>query len=181
MIAAFKKYIGFLKNPHQWWSILGKNATVNHHVSAYQIMVFAALCTVLGNAIEYAGWIWSSSIIDFLVTFISLLASFYISFFFIKIYYENTEQQPLGNHICIRFVAFASAALYFTLALVELTHMPLFWVLSIYTLKLVLEAVQSHYIVVDDKHKYTFVWVCSIILVLTPIITQHILELIVKI
>ncbi len=175
MIKAFQTLFTFLRNPLQGWSLLKQQATQDSVVSIYIIMVFAGLCTAIGNYMELILWKWSDNIIAFLGTSISLLASLYIALFLVKLYYEKTEKQLLSNSICIHFVAFASVGVYLTFALVELTHISLFWLFSLYTIKLVLESIQSGYIAVEEKRKHTFIWVCSAILILAPIITYRII------
>ena len=92
MIKAFQTLFTFLRNPLQGWSLLKQQTTQDAVVSIYIIMVFAGLCTAIGNYMELILWKWSDNIIAFLGTSISLLASLYIALFLVKLYYEKTEK-----------------------------------------------------------------------------------------
>lgn len=165
MLKALVQYITFMRNPLFGWKRLQADPTSNKTVIVYWTIVCASICSVIGTTIERVEWMWDVAIIDLLSTFISLLAGFYIACFLIRWYYEQTEKKPLPNARCIHFVALSSSCLYLVAALVKLTHMNLFWALGIYLLKIVLEAVESQYVEVYEKRKYTFVWLASLIMV----------------
>ncbi len=178
MLKALKQYIIFLRNPLSGWKQLQTDTTTNRSVIIYWIMLCASICSVIGTVIERVEWLWDIAIIDLLSTFVSLLAGFHLACFLIRWYYEQTEKKSLPYSRCIHFVAFSASCLYSVAALVNLTHMALFWVLSLYLLKIVLEATQSQYVEVEEKHKYTFVWVVSLIIIAASWLTNMLFGLI---
>lgn len=173
-------YIKLLKEPSNTWHKLAQNANYQSIRTAYLIMLLIVPFSIIGNLIDIAYLDWNILISNALATFVALFISLHIATSFYKIYYEKITNQNIPYIDCLQYIAYASAAVYATVWLVELTQMPTFWLCSFYTLKIVLESVQAKFVVVEEDKKLTFVWIVSIILIASPFLMQYILGLMIK-
>lgn len=175
-----KRYIRLLKEPTKAWQELANNQHQRNIKTAYMIMLLIVPFSIIGKMIAIAELDWNLLISNSLAVFTSLFVGLHIATSFCKLYYEKTTQQTITYSDCMYYVAHASVAVYATVWLVELSQMPIFWLCSLYTLKIVLESVQTKYISVEEEKKYTFIWITSIILIASAFLMQYILGLMIK-
>lgn len=173
-------YIKLLKEPSNTWKNLAQKTEHQNVRSAYLLMLLIVPFSATGKLIATAELDWNLLISNALATFAALFVSLHIATSFYKIYYEKITNQTTSYTACLHYIAYASAAVYATVWLVEITQMPIFWLCSFYTLKIVLESVQTKFIIVEENKKLTFVWIVSSILIASPFLMQYILGMMVK-
>ncbi|MBQ1176001.1 MAG: hypothetical protein IIX52_00370 [Paludibacteraceae bacterium] len=173
-------YINLLKEPAKTWKKLAQNPGQSSLKAAYIIMIGIIPFAIIGKLIDTADLNWNLLITNALVAFISLLTGLYVATSLCKLYSDKTTKQGLSFADTLHYVAHASVAVYATVWLVELAQMPIFWLCALYTLKIVLESIQSKYIMIDDDKKYTYVWVISTIIIASPYFMHYVLGLMIK-
>ena len=169
-------YINLLKEPAKTWKKLAQNPGQSSLKAAYIIMIGIIPFAIIGKLIDTADLNWNLLITNALVAFISLLTGLYVATSLCKLYSDKTTKQGLSFADTLHYIAHASVAVYATVWLVELAQMPIFWLCSLYTLKIVLESIQSKYIMIDDDKKYTYVWVISTIIIASPYFMHYVLD-----
>ncbi len=173
-------YIKLIKEPTNTWKELAQKTEHRNVLSAYFIMLLIAPFSVVGKIIAIAELNWGILISNALAILVALLIGLHIASSIYKVYYENISKQSKSYSDCLQYVAYASVAIYATIWLVEITQMSIFWLCSLYTLKIVLESVQSKFIAIDEEKKLTFVWVITSILIASFFLMQYILGMMVK-
>lgn len=174
------RYIKLITEPTIAWNDLAKNPKSSNVRIAYLFMLCMIPFSMIGQLIALVEIDWNILISNALVASVSLLLSLHIATVLCKVYYEKITSKNISYSDCSHYVASASAAIYTTVWLVEITQMPVFWLCSLYTLKIVLESIQTHYLVVDEDKKYTFIWMISTLLIASPFMVQYILGIMIK-
>lgn len=183
MLQAIKQFSRILQQPDIAWKELqnGKTKEHVHFFQVYWIMALIAPFSVIGKTIDLAELNWAILISDALITFVSLVVALHIGASVIKVYYEHTEKQLLSYSQAIAYTAYASAAVYACVWLIEITQMPIFWLGTLYSLKVILASIQSGYLAVDAKRQYNATWIISLVIIILPYLVQHVIGMIVKI
>ena len=175
-----RTYIDLMKEPEKTWKKLAQNPNQSGIKAAYIILVSIIPFSIIGKMLDIAELNWNILITNALVAFISLLTGLYVATSLCKLYNDKTTQQSMSFSDTLYYVAHASVAVYATVWLVELAQMPIFWLCSLYTLKIVLESLQSKYIAIEEEKKYSYVWVVSSIIIASPYFMHYVLGLIIK-
>lgn len=176
----FISYIKLIKEPTDTWKELTQKTTHQNVKTAYLLLLLIVPFSVAGKLIAIAELNWNILISNALATLVASFVGLHIASSVCKIYYDKVGSQSKSYSDCLQYVAYASVAIYATIWLVEITQMSIFWLCSLYTLKIVLESVQSKFIAIDEEKKLTFVWVITSILIASFFLMQYILGMMVK-
>lgn len=183
MFQTFKTYFRLLRAPKQTWTTLLSIRTTEpaHFYSVYGLMAFIIPFSMVGKAFDIACLDLNVLISDALLTFASLFMGLHMATSAIKLYLESMHKQRITYNDCFRYTAYASAGVFATAGLVELTQMPAFWISALYSLKVVLESVQTGYIQVDDQKKYSAIWIITLFLIAAPYLAQLLIGMMINI
>lgn len=182
MIQTLKLYTQLLQKPQQAWLQLLTQKQQNQlsFTHVYWIMLLIMPFSILGKLIDIAQFNWSILLNDALLTFIALFSSLHITASLLKLYGEKAEHATLSYSEAMFYTAHASAAIYAAVWLVEITQMPILWGAALYTVKIVLESVQTGYLQIDEQRKYSVIWIISLLLIGTPYVVTTLLEMMIK-
>lgn len=183
MIQAIKQFTRLLQHPERAWKqLLGdKDKDSAHFYQVYWIMALIIPFSAIGKTIALAEFNGAVLISDALLTFVSLFTALHIGASVIKLYYEHAEKQTISYNSSIEYTAYASAAVYASVWLIEITQMPIFWLGALYSLKIVLASIQSGYLPVDAKRQYNATWIISLVIITLPYLVQNIIGMIINV